>query len=122
MKYYRAFIKTFNSFVVLLIIGVIWVRVFDKDSLTFYMTDTSVGEKLYESRKCFTCHGVGGKDPQVAEYPHLNGQPSTYLFTQMKDIKSGLRSNGMTSVMKIVVEQVRDDELREIARYLSQVD
>ncbi len=122
MKFYRAFIKIFNSFVVILIIGVIWVRVFDKDSLSFYMTDTTIGEKLFESRDCFTCHGIGGKDPQVAEYPHLNGQPGTYLHTQIKDIRSGFRSNGMTSIMKVAVDQVRDDELREIARYLNQVD
>lgn len=122
MKYYRAFIKIFNLFVVLLVMGVIWVRLLDKDSLSFYMTDTSIGEKLFESRNCFTCHGVGGKDPQVSEYPHLNGQPSTYLQTQIRDIRSGLRSNGMTSIMKVAVDEVRDDELREIARYLNQVD
>ncbi len=122
MKYYRAFIKLFNTFVLILVIGVVWVRVFDEDSLSFYMTDTSVGEKLFEVRDCFTCHGIGGKDPQVTEYPHLNGQPETYLHTQIKDIRSGVRSNGMTSIMKVAVDQVRDDELREIARYLNQVD
>ncbi len=122
MKIYKTFVKVFNGFVILLVIGIIWVRVFDKDSLNFYITDTSEGERLFEVRDCFTCHGISGKTPQVKEYPHLNGQPRAYLYTQMKDIKTGLRSNGMTSIMRVVVEKVREDELREISRYLNQVE
>lgn len=118
-KIYKGFIKAFNGFVILLILGIVWVRVIDKDSLSFYMTDTTIGEKLYETRACFTCHGTAGRDPQLADYPHLNAQPSTYLHTQIKDIKSGRRANGMTAVMKIVVEEVREDEIREISRYLA---
>lgn len=122
LRIYKAFIKIFNAFVILLILGVVWVRVLDKDSLSFYIADTTMGEKLFESRDCFTCHGTDGSEPQVAEYPHLNNQPRAYLHTQMSDIKSGRRSNGMTAVMRIVVEKVREDEMREIARYLSRVE
>lgn len=121
MKLYRIFVKVFNGFVILLVIGVLWVRVFDENSLSFYQTDTTEGARLFESRDCFTCHGVEGKVPQVEEYPHLYQQPRSYLQTQMKDIKSGQRANGMTSLMQVVIAKVREDEMREIARYLSQV-
>lgn len=119
MKLYRYFVIIFNAFTILLFAAVAWVYFVDDDSISFYITDTKLGEKYFEERDCFTCHGTGGKEPQVAEYPHLNLQPRSYLLTQMRDIKSGHRSNGMTSIMQVVIDPVRKDEMREIARYLN---
>ncbi|HEB87734.1 MAG TPA: cytochrome c, partial [Gammaproteobacteria bacterium] len=52
-------------------------------------------------------------------YPKLAGQNAAYLVTQMKDIKSGARSNGLTAVMKPIIAGVSDDEINAIAHYLS---
>ena len=53
--------------------------------------------------------------------PKLNGQNKEYLLAQMKDIKSGARSNGMAAAMKAMVANVSEEEMAAIADYLSQV-
>jgi cytochrome c len=52
-------------------------------------------------------------------YPKLAGQNADYLFNQMKDIKSGARSNGMTAAMKGVMPVVSEEEMRAIANWLA---
>ena len=79
------------------------------------------GEALYTQKMCQTCHGAEGKAPIMAMYPKLNGQNKEYLLAQMKDIKSGARSNGMTAAMKAMVATVTDEEFEAIADYLSKV-
>ncbi|MBD1580767.1 c-type cytochrome [Pseudoalteromonas sp. S16_S37] len=79
------------------------------------------GKALYTAKMCQTCHGAEGKAPIMAMYPKLNGQNKEYLAAQMKDIKSGARSNGMSMAMKAMVANVSDAEIDAIAEYLSQV-
>jgi len=77
------------------------------------------GAALYTAKMCATCHGPDGKTPTAPMYPKLAGQSEQYLLTQMKDIKSGARANGMTAAMKPMVAAVTDEEFAEIAKYLS---
>ncbi|MDN3379014.1 MULTISPECIES: c-type cytochrome [unclassified Pseudoalteromonas] len=79
------------------------------------------GEALYTAKLCQTCHGPEGKAPIMALYPKLNGQNKEYLLAQMKDIKSGARSNGMTAAMKAMVANVSEEEMAAIADYLANV-
>ncbi|MDC9513923.1 c-type cytochrome [Pseudoalteromonas sp. CST5] len=79
------------------------------------------GEALYTQKMCQTCHGAEGKAPIMGVYPKINGQNKDYLVAQMKDIKSGARSNGMTAAMKAMVATVTDEEFEAIADYLSKV-
>ncbi|ATC83662.1 MULTISPECIES: c-type cytochrome [Pseudoalteromonas] len=79
------------------------------------------GEALYTQKMCQTCHGAEGKAPIMGAYPKINGQNKDYLVAQMKDIKSGARSNGMTAAMKAMVATVTDEEFEAIADYLSKV-
>jgi cytochrome c len=79
------------------------------------------GEALYTQKMCQTCHGAEGKAPIMGAYPKINGQNKDYLVAQMKDIKSGTRSNGMTAAMKAMVATVTDEEFEAIADYLSKV-
>ncbi len=79
------------------------------------------GEALYTQKMCQTCHGAEGKAPIMGAYPKINGQNKDYLVDQMKDIKSGARSNGMTAAMKAMVATVTDEEFEAIADYLSKV-
>ncbi|TMO81661.1 cytochrome C [Pseudoalteromonas sp. S3776] len=79
------------------------------------------GEALYTQKMCQTCHGAEGKAPIMGAYPKINGQNKDYLVVQMKDIKSGARSNGMTAAMKAMVATVTDEEFEAIADYLSKV-
>ncbi len=79
------------------------------------------GATLYTAKLCQTCHGAEGKAPIMPQYPQLNGQNKEYLLAQMKDIKSGARSNGMAAAMKAMVANVSEEEMSAIADYLSQV-
>jgi cytochrome c len=77
------------------------------------------GAALYAAKGCAACHGADGKSPTAPMYPKLAGQSATYAFNQMKDIKSGARSNGMSMVMKPMVANVSEAEMQEIANWLA---
>ncbi len=77
------------------------------------------GATLYQQRTCFTCHGKDGKTPIMPVYPKIAGQNSEYTLQQMKDIKSGARSNGMSAAMKGIMHLVNDEEMKLLADYIS---
>ncbi|MEY3220023.1 MAG: hypothetical protein RIT27_1380 [Pseudomonadota bacterium] len=77
------------------------------------------GAGLYKSKTCVACHGAEGKKGLLPTYPKLNGQSKEYLVAQMKDIKSGARSNGQTAAMKGIMHLVSEDDMTSIATWLS---
>jgi len=76
------------------------------------------GAELYKTKTCLTCHGKDGKTPIMKNYPKLAGQNSAYALQQMKDIKSGARSNGNTAAMKGIMHLVSDEEMEALAKYI----
>ncbi|MBQ4832734.1 c-type cytochrome [Pseudoalteromonas sp. MMG010] len=86
-----------------------------------FNTQAADGKALYTAKNCQTCHGAEGKAPIISAYPKLSGQNKDYLVAQMKDIKSGARSNGLAVSMKAMVAGVTDAEFEAIADYLSNV-
>ena len=79
------------------------------------------GKKLYLEKTCVACHGKDAKKPLTPEYPRLAGQNAKYAENQMQDIKSGKRANGNAAAMKGVMHLVSDAEIKEIAKYLSEI-
>ncbi|MCK6404910.1 MAG: cytochrome c [Rhodocyclaceae bacterium] len=79
------------------------------------------GARLYSEKTCNACHGPEGRKPQMPMYPKLAGQNAAYLEQQMRDIKSGTRSNGHSAAMKGVMHAVSDAEIRVLAEYLAQL-
>lgn len=77
------------------------------------------GARLYKDKTCWTCHGKDANTPMMSVYPKLAGQNADYAYNQMKDIKSGARSNGQAASMKGVMGLVSDKEMRAIAEWLS---
>ena len=77
------------------------------------------GATLYKGKTCWACHGKDANTPIMPVYPKLAGQNADYAYNQMKDIKSGARSNGQTAAMKGVMGMVNDEEMRIIADWLS---
>lgn len=77
------------------------------------------GATLYQQRTCIACHGPDAKTPILPEYPRLAGQNAPYMLQQMKDIKSGARSNGNTAAMRGVMHLVDEAEMERLAEYLS---
>jgi cytochrome c len=81
--------------------------------------ETLDGAALFKAKTCIACHGKDAKTPIMPIYPKLAGQNADYAFNQMKDIKSGARSNGMTAAMRGVMPLVSEEEMRAIADWLS---
>lgn len=79
------------------------------------------GKALYLEKTCVACHGKDAKKPLTPEYPKLAGQNAKYAENQMKDIKSGARANGNTAAMKGVMHLVSDEEIAQLAKYLSEL-
>ncbi|MCX7168572.1 MAG: c-type cytochrome [Rhodocyclales bacterium] len=79
------------------------------------------GKALYLEKTCIACHGKDAKKPLTPEYPRLAGQNAKYAENQMKDIKSGARANGNTAAMKGVMHLVSDEDMKQIAKYLSEI-
>lgn len=84
-----------------------------------YAADAVDGAALYKTKTCFTCHGKDAKTPLLPMYPKIAGQNAAYALAQMKDIKSGARSNGQAAAMKGVMGLVNDDEMKIIADWLA---
>lgn len=79
------------------------------------------GASLYKTKTCIACHGPEGRSPIMPNYPKLAGQNKAYLLQQMKDIKTGARSNGNSAAMKGVMHLVSDEEMEALAEYLSKL-
>ena len=79
------------------------------------------GKQLFLTKTCFACHGKEGNKPVLKTYPFTAGQNKGYLLQQMKDIKSGKRTNGAVSAMAPVMHLVPDEDMPAIAEYLSNV-
>jgi cytochrome c len=77
------------------------------------------GAELFKTKTCWSCHGKDAKTPIMPFYPKLAGQNADYAFNQMKDIKSGARSNGQTAAMKGVMGLVSEEDMRAIADWLA---
>jgi cytochrome c len=88
-------------------------------SLGLAGTAAADGAALYTAKACNTCHGADGKTPIMPSYPKLAGQNSDYAVAQIKDIRDGKRTNGMTAAMKPMVAALTDAEIKEISDYLA---
>ena len=76
------------------------------------------GGELFKTKACFSCHGADGNSPISPDFPKIAGQNAGYAFNQMRDIKSGARSNGQSAAMKGIMVAVSEEEMREIAAWL----
>jgi cytochrome c len=77
------------------------------------------GAALFTAKMCITCHGAEGKAPVMPTYPRLAGQNAPYCEEQVKDIRDGKRTNGMTAAMKPIVAAVTDAEVTELCAYIA---
>lgn len=77
------------------------------------------GAALYKDKICATCHGETGAQPIMPLYPKVSGQNVPYLTEQMKDIRDGRRTNGLSAAMRAVVSTVTDEEFQAIAEWLN---
>lgn len=81
--------------------------------------DPVKGGELFKSKTCFTCHGADGNSPIAPIYPKLGGKEATYLAKRMLDIKSGAYATALTPQMKPFIDQVSEQEIKDIAQWLA---
>ena len=70
---------------------------------------------------CVNCHGANGKGmaPDQSHAPVIGGQQKSYLIKQLKSFRSGERANDPGGIMGSVTASMSDDEIENIASYVS---
>lgn len=73
-------------------------------------------EKVVEEPEvCISCHGTNGLS-ELDEAPHLAGESTIYIETQLKAFRNGKRKH---DIMTAIAEEMTDDEIRSSARWFS---
>ncbi|MDA0107407.1 cytochrome c [Vibrio sp. La 4.2.2] len=70
---------------------------------------------------CVFCHNPNGA-PSEAIYPNLNGQNSLYLFNAMKAYQNDERQGAMAELMKAQLQNLTEEDLKDIAAFYSTID
>jgi cytochrome c len=78
----------------------------------------AAGEKLFQEKTCWSCHGKDAKSPIMVDYPRIAGQNQPYAEKQMLDIKSGARATGNAAAMKGIMVLVNETEIHALSHYL----
>ncbi|HEB94692.1 MAG TPA: cytochrome c4 [Gammaproteobacteria bacterium] len=78
-------------------------------------------KKLGDFAACVRCHGEQGKglDKKNALFPVIGGQSKDYLIKQLRDFKSGVRTNDPAGMMAVVAQGMTDEEIIAVSEYLS---
>ena len=79
------------------------------------------GDQSRDIKACVSCHGDNGKG-RIADnviYPVIGGQRTVYLRSQLVNWKLGDRHNSPEGVMNKVAKSLSDDEINELANYIS---
>ncbi len=76
---------------------------------------------LLQKGACVTCHGDNFSQPKDQTYPRIAGQYADYLFVALKSYKTeGNTTWGRGNpIMGGVAKQFSNDELKELANYVS---
>ncbi|SEG12087.1 c-type cytochrome [Nitrosomonas ureae] len=67
-------------------------------------------------KACTICHNAEGKAGRDAYYPRIAGKPQGYIFNQLRNFRDGRR---YYHAMAILLENMSDEYLREMAQYFS---
>jgi len=65
---------------------------------------------------CTACHGAQGRSGPDGYYPRIAGKPAEYLYHQLVHFREGQRRY---EPMRVLLETLSDDYLREIAQWFS---
>ena len=69
---------------------------------------------------CFVCHGSKGQG-EKQDIPALAGQQANYFTRTLLEYKNGLRHNDVYSRMRLIAQQLSEDEIKELALYYQQL-
>lgn len=77
--------------------------------------DLVKGKQIAE-QVCAACHAADGNSG-IATYPKLAGQHYDFILKQTLDIKTGKRTTGQSAVMKPMVQNLSEDDIRHVAAF-----
>lgn len=69
---------------------------------------------------CFTCHGSDGEGERQ-DIPALAGQQIEYFITTLTEYKTGVRHNDVYSRMRLISEQLSEEDIKQLAQYYYQL-
>ena len=82
----------------------------------------AMGKKIYQGGNketglaaCMACHGPDGNGNAGAKFPSIKGQHTAYTIKQLKDFRSGARSNEM---MNDIAAKMSDAEIDSAAEFI----
>lgn len=70
---------------------------------------------------CVNCHGDRGKGKGavISDFPVIGGQHRDYIIKELTDLRAGARANDPAEMMRNIARKLSDDEIKELANYLS---
>ena len=91
------------------------------------MEDVSAAESLVKSGDgkrilppCFVCHGADGQGEKI-DIPSLAGQQAEYFERTLMQYRSGERHNDIYSRMRLIARQLKEAEIKILAKYYQQL-
>jgi cytochrome c553 len=69
---------------------------------------------------CASCHGVKGASPIDDTIPIIAGQHFYYLYTQLKDMASGLRATPPNEMMASIASSYDKKQMKRLSQYFSE--
>lgn len=76
------------------------------------------GNKSRGIPSCYSCHGYNGRGAAPV-YPVIGSQKYVYLVNQLKKWRDGSRNNDPMGQMQAVAKNLTDDDINNVAAYLS---
>ncbi len=83
------------------------------------------GQKIYKGGNagsgvpaCASCHGPTGAGIPV-QFPRLAGQHDKYVLSQLKNFRSGDRTNDGGKMMEVIARKLTDQEMKAVAEYVN---
>lgn len=83
------------------------------------------GQKVYKGGNagsgvpaCASCHGPSGAGIPV-QFPRLAGQHSKYVLSQLRNFRSGDRTNDGGKMMEVIARKLTDQEMKAVAEYVN---
>ncbi|MDT8343372.1 MAG: cytochrome c [Thermohalobaculum sp.] len=69
------------------------------------------------AKQCAVCHGIDGV-AKIPIAPHIAGESSVYLETQLKAFRSGKRVH---EIMSVIAQDLTDQEIADLAAWYSSI-
>lgn len=80
--------------------------------------NADAGKSRY-AQNCGNCHGPGGMG--LASYPKISGKEVAYLVDRLQTYRSGQKIGPNSSLMIMMAMPLTDEEIANLAAYLSSV-